>query len=160
MKLLALKGKYGEGKYTLISDIDYPFASKLKLYVNEGYVKTYYNGRHWKLHQLLVGSNYDHINQNKLDNRRENLRPATQQQQNANVKPRAISGFKGVTRDKTTKSSWKAVISVNGKMVHLGNFQNPHLAALTVDLWQVDLHGEFACTNLPIVSAGAIEEMS
>ncbi len=152
MKLIKLKGQYGEGKFTKVSDEDFEFASSLSLYVNDGYVKTYYKGRHWRLHQLLVGSHQDHINQDKLDNRRENLRPATQKQQNANVKPRAISGFKGVSRDKTTKSSWKASISVDGKMVHLGNFKNSHLAALVVDLWERDLHGEFACTNFPIVA--------
>jgi hypothetical protein len=78
MKLIPLKGKYGAGKFTKVSDEDYEFVSSLSLYVNSGYVKTYYQGRHWKLHQLLVGNNYDHANQDKLDNTRENLRPATQ----------------------------------------------------------------------------------
>lgn len=153
MKLIPLKGKYGAGLFTKVSDQDFAFVSSLKLHVSDqGYVKTYYKGRHWKLHQLLVGSNYDHINRDKLDNTRENLRPATIRQQNANVAPRAKSGFKGVSRDRTTKSSWKASISVDGKMVHLGNFKTPHLAALVVDLWQRDLYGEFACTNFPIVT--------
>ena len=159
MKLIPLKGKYGEGQFTKVSDEDYEFASSLSLYVNEGYVKTYYKGRHWKLHQLLVGSNYDHANQDKLDNTRENLRSATIAQNNANVKVRAVSGYKGVQRDRTTKKSFKAIISVKSKMVHLGNFQSPqgeerskHLAALAVDLWERDLHGEFAKTNFPVVS--------
>lgn len=150
MKQIALKGKYGEGKYTLVSDRDFAFASSLKLYVNEGYAKTYFKGRHWKLHQLLVGSNYDHANGDKLDNTRENLRPANVNQQNANkpIKPNE-SGYKGVYRDKTTKGSWKASISMNGKMVHLGNFKNPHHAALVVDLWEQDIHGKFARLNFP-----------
>lgn len=159
MKLIPLKGKYGEGKFTKVSDCDFDFASGLSLYVNDGYVKTYYNGRHWKLHQLLVGSNFDHANQDKLDNTRENLRPATTRQNNANVKARGESGFKGVIKDSTC-NSYKAIISVDGKMVHLGNFRRSqgderakHLAALVVDLWELDLHGEFAKTNLPIVAA-------
>lgn len=152
MKHVRLKGKYGEGKFTNVSDEDFEFASSLKLYVNEGYVKTYYKGRHWKLHQLLVGSNYDHINRDKLDNRRENLRPATASQNNANVQKVNETGYIGVSRDKTTKNSYKAGIFVRGKMVNLGNYQNPHLAALVRDLWAVDSHGEFANTNFPVIS--------
>jgi hypothetical protein len=153
MKPIPLKGKYGEGKFTKVSDQDFDFVRGLSLYVNDGYVKTYHKGRHWRLHQLLVGSHYDHINQDKLDNTRENLRPCTQRQNNANVQTRGESGYKNVSRDKTTKNSWKASISVDGKMVHLGNFENPHFAALAVDLWLVDIHGEFARTNFPIVSS-------
>lgn len=153
MQLIPLRGKYGAGKFTKVSDEDFAFVSSLKLYVNEGYAKTYYQGRHWKLHQLLVGSNYDHANGDKLDNTRENLRPANANQQNANKPIRMNeSGYKGVFRDKSTKGSWKAMISVDGKMVHLGNFKHPHHAALVVDLWLVDLYGPFAKTNFPIAS--------
>lgn len=153
MKQIKLKGKYGEGKYTLVSDEDYNFVKKLSLYVNEGYVKTYYRGRHRKVHQLLVGKNYDHINRDKLDNRRENLRKATQNQQNANKGFRKNeSGYIGVYPDKSTKGSHKAMISVNGKMTHIGNFPTSHLAALARDLWAKDLFGDFATLNFPIVS--------
>lgn len=150
MKLIPLHGEYGEGRITKISDCDFEFVSNLKLYVNDGYVKTYYKRRHWKLHQLLVGSNYDHINRDPLDNTRENLRPATTAQNNANVMRRAGSGYKGVYPDKST-GHWRTQISSNGKMLSIGNFQNKHYAALAYDLWAVDLYGEFARTNFTVV---------
>jgi hypothetical protein len=148
MKLIPLRGKYGEGKFTKVSDKDFDFASSLKLYVNDGYVKTYYKKRHWKLHQLLVGSNYDHINGDRLDNQRENLRPATAGQQNANrtLKPNE-SGFRGVYPDKSTKGSWKAQIYLNGKTMHLGSFRTKEKAAQIRDEWAKAVHGKFARLN-------------
>lgn len=152
MKLIPLRGKYGEGKFTKVSDEDFEFASSLKLYVNDGYAKTYYKGRHWKLHQLLVGSNYDHVNRDKLDNQRGNLVLKTVSQNNANrIYPKNESGFRGVQRDKSTKGSWKAMISIDGKMIHLGNFRTAHHAALVYDLWAVDRYGKDALTNFPVV---------
>jgi hypothetical protein len=151
MKRIPLKGVYGQGLFTKVSDQDYTFASTLNLYVNDGYVKTYHKGRHWKLHQLLVGSFYDHANQDKLDNTRENLRRCTQQQNNANVVKRAASGYKGVYLDRSC-NHWTASISRNGKMVKIGNFLKKEHAALAYDLWARDLHGEFARTNFPILS--------
>lgn len=153
MKQIPLKGKYGEGLCAKISDVDFDFVKTLSLYLNNGYVKTYYQGRHWKLHQLLIGNNIDHINRDKLDNQRENLRPATQQQQNVNTKTRSKSGLRGVYKD-STSSKFRAGITVNGKWVNLGSFQDPHYAALIVDLWSRDLHGEFSTTNFSVVSDG------
>lgn len=58
-----------------------------------GYIRGHYKGKCIYLHDLIMrrnedkpGENYsvDHINQDKLDNRRDNLRWATQSQQNSN----------------------------------------------------------------------------
>lgn len=160
MKLIYPTGKYAQP--VKVSNEDFDFLSPMKWHISDrGYAKTYYLGKHVQMHHLIVGKWCDHINGDKLDNRRENLRPATIRQNNANVAPRAKSGFKGVVKDPTC-NSYKALISVKGKMVHLGNFQSPqgderakHLAALVYDLWAVDLHGEFARTNFPIASGKA-----
>jgi hypothetical protein len=67
----------------------------------------------------------DHINGNKLDNRIENLRSATNQE---NGKNRTIgitntSGTIGVYWN-VSKSKWSAQIHKNGKQKHIGNFKN------------------------------------
>jgi hypothetical protein len=157
MKLIPLRGKYGQGKFAIVSDKDFNFARSLKLHVSKGgYVKGRYKNRRAKLHQFLVGNYYDHINRDKLDNRRENLRKATQSQNNANKLPKSKSGFKGVSRDEKCKNSWRSGINIKGAWIHLGTFNTPHHAALIYDLWAKDFYGEFAYTNFPIVSGGKV----
>jgi hypothetical protein len=66
----------------------------------------------------------DHINGDRLDNRIENLRQVTNQQNQKNrFKSKANkSGFNGVHRH-YDGGKWVAAISVNGKSKHLGLFE-------------------------------------
>lgn len=65
----------------------------------------------------------DHINHNKLDNRWENLRPVTNQENQRNMKkPKDnTSGVVGVYWHKPAKR-WLASIRVDSRLVHLGSF--------------------------------------
>lgn len=67
----------------------------------------------------------DHINGDTLDNRRCNLRYATNQQNQANSKLKSnnTSGYKGVTWDPVNKK-WVAQIMFNRKNIKLGRFKN------------------------------------
>ena len=67
----------------------------------------------------------DHINHNGLDNRRCNLRICTNSQNlcNCNLPKNNKSGHKGVYWD-STRSKWNTQITLNGKCVHLGRFDN------------------------------------
>ncbi len=69
----------------------------------------------------------DHINGDRLDNRPENLREATQAEQQQNTKRRKdnSSGFTGVRK---SLRKWQALIAINGKRKHLGNFDTPEQA--------------------------------
>jgi len=73
----------------------------------------------------------DHINRNKLDNRKSNLRSVTQQENFWNTALRATnkSGYKGVHFHKLRKV-WIAQIRFNGKAHHLGCFKSKEKAAL------------------------------
>jgi len=75
----------------------------------------------------------DHINGNKLDNRRENLRLCTRAVNNANRHsrhPLNISGYRGVFREnRAINWKWTAQVSINGKNKRLGRFNSPVLAA-------------------------------
>src|SRR5205085_11306347 len=100
MKLIPLKGKYGAGKFAKVSDEDFDFLNTLKWHVSDrGYAKTYYQGKHRQMHQFVKGKDLDHINRDKLDNQRENLRPANRRQNNANTTRKNPSGYKGVYKD-------------------------------------------------------------
>lgn len=91
------------------------------------------------------GCEADHINGNKLDNRRENLRLVNRTQNNANVKrTRAnTTGFKGVSwcaRD----AVFRAYIKVQGKSKALGTFESAQDAHEFYCLAADMIHGEFA----------------
>lgn len=86
-------------------------------------------GRSILLHRWIMGSPkgmvIDHINHDKLDNRRsDNLREATVSENGQNRRGAAshcISGVRGVTWDKVTKQ-WQARLRVNGKNKLLGRY--------------------------------------
>jgi hypothetical protein len=92
----------------------------------------------------------DHINGDKLDNRRANLRVATktQQRQNQRVTRRNTSGFKGVSRISST-GRWRARIKVSGRQMPCGVYATAESAALAYDAAAREYFGEFARLNFP-----------
>ena len=87
----------------------------------------------------------DHINGDKTDNRIENLRAATYSENQCNV-PLAsnnVSGHKGVSFHKRVKK-WRAQISLNKVVKHLGYFETKELAVEFVELARDMLHNNFA----------------
>lgn len=89
----------------------------------------------------------DHINGNRADNRRSNLRFATasQNQWNRGLQKNNKSGFKGVAIHLAT-GKWQAVIRYKGKAKALGLFDNPEDAHEAYCVEANRLHGEFAKT--------------
>ena len=93
----------------------------------------------------------DHINRNRLDNRKCNLRMATQSQNNCNVSKykNNTSGYKGVYyapyNNKT--NPWKAQIRINNKNKGIGYFKTADEAAKAYDKMAIELHKEFAWLN-------------
>ena len=67
----------------------------------------------------------DHIDNNRHNNNVINLRWATRSQnsQNTKLSSRNTSGTKGVSWNKTA-NKWCALITINGKKIHLGYFLN------------------------------------
>jgi len=95
----------------------------------------------------------DHINGNKIDNTRANLRPATNQQNQFNTceQMNNTSGFKGVTWDKINER-WLVRIRYrdengNLKRKHLGSFLTAIEGALAYNSAARELHGEYARVN-------------
>ncbi len=98
----------------------------------------------WLYHYGQLPKIIDHINQVKDDNRIENLRQATNTQNQANKTKRKIlsSVFKGVCWKKMN-NKWEAQIS--GK--YLGLFDSEIDAAIAYNNAAVELFGEYALTN-------------
>ncbi len=102
------------------------------------------------LHRIIMGEpdgkEVDHINGNKRDNRRENLRLCNKSENNRNrgKKSTNTSGFKGVSWIKR-EGKWQAQISVgDGKSKHLGYFDDPETAYRSYCAAATKFHGKFA----------------
>jgi hypothetical protein len=84
--------------------------------------------KHIRLHLLLLGKKFDHlqidhINGNKLDNRKSNLRLCTHQQNcfNIRLKKNNKTGIAGVSP--TRNDTWRARIMINKQEIRLGHFR-------------------------------------
>jgi hypothetical protein len=117
------------------------------------------SGKRVYMHRLILGltgfeQKGDHINLNTLDNRCENLRSCSHQQNccNRNRPQNNTSGFKGVSRYRGLR--WRAQIKLRGKYIHLGYFDNANHAALAYDEAAKKMFGEFAFLNFPHENSG------
>jgi hypothetical protein len=111
------------------------------------------DGTYVKAHRLILGLTDpriqgDHYNHCGLDNRRSNLRIATNQQNTWNRGPRkdGLSQYAGVGKD---RGRWRARITVDGKSRLVGYFSTELEAVQARDKAARELHGEFAFVNLP-----------
>ena len=105
-----------------------------------------------RLHRLLLNVprdlQVDHINGDRSDNRRLNLRICTREQNSRNRKipSNNISGYKGVYF-RSDKKQWMACIRADGIKYHLGYFETREDAALAYNDAAVKYHSEFARLN-------------
>lgn len=93
----------------------------------------------------------DHVNGDTLDNRKENLRECTRTENARNQRGhtnKKSSQFKGVFRRLRHKHPWYAMISVNGKLQHIGVFGNELDAAKAYNEAALKFHGVFARVNI------------
>lgn len=116
--------------------------------ISKGYVQTTIDKKNVKLHRFISnpqdGVVVDHINGDKLDNRIENLRICTQQQNIFNSKKKATnkSGVTGVCWDKRS-GKWSSQIMVNYKKIHLGYFDDFNQAVKVRKEAEEKYFGEF-----------------
>lgn len=142
-----------KGKFAIIDDEDYSLVSKYKWYYSHGYA-VYKNKNILFMHRLILNtpkeSYTDHINGDKLDNRRCNLRLCSKSQNGANCKKtqkkKTSSKYKGVCWDKIRKK-WKASIKFNYLGINLGYFLNEQDAAKAYNEAAIKYFGEFAKLN-------------
>ena len=112
----------------------------------------------WKCHRLAWFLYYgcwpkevlDHINGIRVDNKIENLREATQNQNEMNKKKKTecSSNYKGVWWCVNNKT-WRARIRNNGTSKNLGSYTSEEAAACAYDKAARELHGDYARLNFP-----------
>lgn len=153
-----------KGREVLVDDDDFTYLNQWKWwYGADGYAcrEQHFGMRDGKslrktilMHRLIIdapsGLQVDHINRNKLDNRRSNLRLATQSQNRANIDPvkrRQSELPMGVTYNLSLRSKqpYMARVTKSGKSYFLGNFYTVEEAATAYKLKKRELFGEFSC---------------
>ncbi len=164
MMQIRLNGPKSSQFFALVDDIDFEFLSQWRWCVTgKGHVgrceryridgEKYSQKRNIWMHRviaeragmMITGMQLDHENLDKKDNRRANLRLATNQQNQANRPPgkNNTSGIKGVHWHKMAKG-WAARIGVNGRRFHLGTFGTAEDARLAYQEAAIKFFGEFA----------------
>lgn len=142
---------YG-GAIAIIDDVDYENVSRYHWILHDGYAQSRQGKNTIHMGRLIlncpVGMEVDHINHDKLDNRRANLRIVTRSQNCANRRSfkNATSQYKGVSWNKQTHC-WMANIKKDGEQFYLGMFDDEIAAANAYNDYARKLWGEYAVLN-------------
>lgn len=152
-----------QGQVALVDDSDCEFLSQWKWYAKKDRSGNFYATRQCPgkphliyMHREILrlkyndGQQADHKNHNTLDNRRNNLRICTRQenQRNRKLSLNMSSVYKGVYWNKPRRK-WRAYIRINKIAKHLGYFDSEKEAALAYDKVAEEYFGEFAHLNFP-----------
>lgn len=120
---------------------------------NYGYWSVTKDKKKIKLHRLIMdcieeNREVDHINGNPSDNRKENLRIVSHQENTWNQKMRTNnkSGITGIWYDKREERTkhWVAEIKVNGKKIALGSFSTKEEAIQAREFAENQYFGDFS----------------
>ena len=150
-----------KGKFAIVDDENFEWLSQWKWHYRSnkygGYAArlTSRNNKprhvvwmHREIAGIPPGLDTDHIDGDRLNNQKSNLRKATRSQNKCNIKERIDNacGYKGVCFNKARRK-FVAQITLNGKYVYLGLFTSALAAANAYDAKAVELHKEFAYLN-------------
>lgn len=122
-----------KGEFFIIDYDDYDLIKGITWSISRGYVVARKNDKSLRLHRFIIESKcgklkfeeyIDHINHNKLDNRKYNLKicSSSENKQNAKIYKTNTSGTAGVNWDKK-RNMWRSRICINYKQIDLGFFE-------------------------------------
>ncbi len=120
-----------------------------------GHVNVCVDNKMYAAHQIVflmfhgyIPKEIDHINRDKTDNRIENLRSCSSNQNKGNIGLLRSnrSGYRGVSFN-TRRQKWHAQIKINGKQTYIGGFDCVIDAAKAYNKAAVEHFGEFAYLN-------------
>ena len=115
----------------------------------DGYLQVNIGGKLKLVHRIIYEIVYgfvpefvDHVDGNRLNNRPENLRPATrnQNQHNRKLNSNNKSGVKGVS---FSRGKWQVRVQINGKERFFGRHEDIELAELVAQEARNKYHGDY-----------------
>lgn len=142
-----------QGRVALVDAADFERISQHRWYAKRD-KHTFYAVRHggqttrrliYMHREIVGGALIDHRNRDGLDNRRENLRPATHAQNMVNRPSASI--YRGVRFMTRRRKNWQAQITVARRTRSLGYFATPTEAARAYNIAAVAAFGDFAVLN-------------
>lgn len=137
-----------QNKRTIVDNDIFDYLNQWGWYIGAGgYAIRKKNHKVIHMHRVINktedGFMTDHINHNRLDNRRSNLRSCTRAQNMQNCRSWTTSGHKGVYWNKKL-SKWQAQITHNSNHMHLGYYASKLDAKKAYIDKAKELFGEFA----------------
>jgi hypothetical protein len=129
--------------YVIVSEEDYDILNSFKWCSSKGYVYGKINNKYWYIHRyimIIILKNdidsytfVDHIDNNPLNNTRNNLRLATpsENSRNKNKNKGKSSEYIGVS---LINNRWRSTININKKVI-TASYLNEHHAAHQYNLW-------------------------
>ena len=151
-----------DGAVNLVDDEDYPILSRFPWYRGGqgGHPMTFIYGKNDTsltvyMHQIIIGGvvNTDHIDRNKFNMQKDNLRPSNASLNGINTAKRdyrdgrkTSSKHKGVFFDKQV-GKFRAVINKDRKRYDLGAYADEHDAGRAYNRKAKELFADFAWLN-------------
>lgn len=138
MKLIDISTKTFTNKFVIVDEDEFEELNKVKWHFMKGYAvrRVYFGSENGKqifkdiyMHRLINhtpdGFETDHINRDKLDNRKVNLKSVTSSQNKINkgIRKDNRSGINGIYFDKS-RNLWAVEIMLDKKKIYLGRFKN------------------------------------
>jgi hypothetical protein len=141
-----------KGLSALVDDDDFDYLNQYKWYYSDGYAITSVKiDEKWTsllMHRIIMNTpkelQVDHIDHNRLNNQRSNLRNCSCAENRRNLVPRGKSKYLGVV---SRHDGITAFIRNGGKKLYLGAFKTEEAAAKAYDEAAKKYHGEFANLN-------------
>ncbi len=149
MKFMPIHGKRGLVALACVDSADFPSVVRHRWCLVNGYAMATVGLRPTLMHHLIVGHraghDVDHINGNRIDNPRANLRFATpaENARNKGISTANHTGFKGVSVDRKT-GLYRAKITADRRPHDLGLYATQEDAAAAYAEAAARFHGAFA----------------